>query len=511
MNAFLWLLFIAITIIAFLPMGYLHVFKISKRYFYFRYVTIALFVWTIHTWLRFVITDGYFQYYLSMNLFPIVFLLVGMLFVAIHDYLEQPLPMIIRWIIRIFLLFELIVVNSNALSHWLTDMEPSANVTYQSITASETGWFFYFHMAVCYSMIAYMSFRTLVYLYRNSKTDKDVFPFLFILIAILVAVVLNIIHIFVFQFYIDPTYISFVVLTTVFYFIIYIRDIRLILLFNQNVFILDNLREMYFVVNQRNEIIDASESFGDLFVKNPSQSILFDDWLLGVQDRVVVFTDSKDLKMRFNPEKRYLHMQMKEIFIPLFKYTGKFYLFYDETEHQQFINDMDFVRTHDLMTGLYNRNYFEEIKPDIDSRNQSYALILFDVDGLKLYNDYLGHNSGDNLLIRFAIRLKEVGDRYRFTAIRMGGDEFLLLALNMNIKMIEASLDEIIGQLSGLKEENNILFSYGYAERESHGENLERVVSRADKRMYNRKLANKEAKSVLKAKLKAESEEMNMK
>ncbi|MBN2540883.1 MAG: diguanylate cyclase [Bacilli bacterium] len=505
MNIFLWILFIAITFIAFFPMSFLKTFDISKRYAYFKYVSILLFVWTIHTWLRLVANDGVLQYYLSLNLYPMVFLVVGTFFIAINNFIERPIHRITKWLLGGLFLIDLLVANTNALTQWMIQIAPSSTIQYFDMVEAPIGVFFYIHTFACYGMIAAIGVILIIHFYRGLKTDRDLFPFLFILLGMVVGIALNVVHIFFYTFHVDPTYITFVVLISIFYFVVYIRDIKLILLMNRNDFILDNLREMYVVVNQHNEIIDASEEFEESFELQVEEHPMFEDWLLEVQDLAVIFTDPKDLKMIFDPNKKYLHMQMKVIRIPLFKYTGKFYLFYDETEHQQFINDMNYVKSHDLMTGLYNRNHFEEIKPDIDDRNQSYALMLFDLDGLKLYNDYLGHSAGDNLVKHFAQRLQKAADEFKFTAIRMGGDEFLLLAMNMNIKMIEARLEEIIKVLNVPDGGDSILYSYGYAERESHSENLERVISRADQMMYQMKVENKEAKSKLLAKLKETS------
>jgi len=280
---------------------------------------------------------------------------------------------------------------------------------------------------------------------------------------------------------------------------------------NRNEFILDNLREMYVIVNQRNEVIDASQSFIEYFNLNIEDNIVFEDLLLEIQDRAVIFTEPDDLQMDFDSNRRYLHMLMKLIDIPLYKYPGKFYLFYDESEHQKYINDMNYVKSHDLMTGLYNRNHFEEIKSKIDESSQSYALVLFDLDGLKLYNDYLGHESGDNLLIEFAKKLNEVSKKYNLVPIRMGGDEFLLIAMNLNIKMIDSSMEDIVKILKSSDVDITILFSYGYAERESHSELLERVVSRADNNMYSMKEQKRLLKKNLEQKLKEKAKKNNKK
>ena len=511
MNVFLWIVLVIVTFAAFFPMTILKVFNSNKRYKYFKFVSILLFIWTIQTWLRLLVTEPYIQYYLGLNLYPMVFLVVGSLHAAIRRYIGRPILKIFKWMIGIFFVIELALVNTNALHLWVWDIAPSNSITYLDTINAPVGLFFYIHTAICYFILVYICVELLSNLYRRMKRDQDYFPFLFVFLGILLGVTLNIIHIFFVRFIIDPTFIAFVVIILMYYFVIYIRDIKLILMMNRNEFILDNLREMYVIVNQRNEVIDASQSFIEYFSLNIEDNIVFEDLLLEIQDRAVIFTEPDDLQMDFDSNRRYLHMLMKLIDIPLYKYPGKFYLFYDESEHQKYINDMNYVKSHDLMTGLYNRNHFEEIKSKIDKSSQSYALVLFDLDGLKLYNDYLGHESGDNLLIEFAKKLNEVSRKYNLVPIRMGGDEFLLIAMNLNIKMIDSSMEDIVKILKSSDVDITILFSYGYAERESHSELLERVVSRADNNMYSMKEQNRLLKKNLEQKLKEKAKKNNKK
>jgi len=505
MNIFVWIIFIIVAVIAIIPLGFLKVFDSNRRYHYFKYVTILLFVWTIHTWLRLVIDDPNLQYYLGLNLYPIIFLVVSMLLIALLNFLEIPIAKWVYWFFGIFFFVELLISNTNALHQWVWTLLPGPAVNYLAIINSPNGIFFYIHTAICYAMLAYVIFLLMRHLYRNVKLEKDRMPFAFVTIAIIFGLIMNTIHIFIYPFPLDPTFITFVLFTSIFYFIIYIRDIKLIFLMRRNEFIIANLREMYVIVNQRDEIIDASEEFVRYFELNLEQKIKFNSLLETIIHKAVIYTDPKDISVAFDSTKRYLHMQMKPIEIPLFKYTGKFYMFYDETEPQRYINDMNYIKSHDLMTGLYNRNHFEEIKEKIDLGNQSYALIMFDLDGLKLYNDYLGHAAGDQLVIRFGLKLQKIADKFKLIPIRMGGDEFMLIAIAMNQKMVDSAMDDIITMLNSQKDEENILFSYGFAEREAQSEKLERVMSRADDLMYQMKQMNKEAKLLLEEKLEQKS------
>ena len=83
----------------------------------------------------------------------------------------------------------------------------------------------------------------------------------------------------------------------------------------------------------------------------------------------------------------------------------------------------------DALTGLYNREYFEQFVSNTLKKNvlSSAALIFVDVDHFKRVNDTLGHMVGDDILCFFAKRLLGV---FRHTDIiaRYGGDEFVVFA-----------------------------------------------------------------------------------
>jgi diguanylate cyclase (GGDEF)-like protein len=89
-------------------------------------------------------------------------------------------------------------------------------------------------------------------------------------------------------------------------------------------------------------------------------------------------------------------------------------------------SEENFLIYKDFTTGLYNRNYWEDIKNGIQkfSGVVSYSIILIDIDNLKEKNDTYGHLEGDKAIkivgkaIQNAIRENDI-------AIHYGGDEFL--------------------------------------------------------------------------------------
>lgn len=89
---------------------------------------------------------------------------------------------------------------------------------------------------------------------------------------------------------------------------------------------------------------------------------------------------------------------------------------------------------HDQLTGLPNRRLFEQRLTQAihqaQINNTRTALLLLDLNGFKLINDSLGHETGDQLLRHISINLRNVV-RASDTLARLGGDEFILIATDL--------------------------------------------------------------------------------
>ena len=87
-------------------------------------------------------------------------------------------------------------------------------------------------------------------------------------------------------------------------------------------------------------------------------------------------------------------------------------------------------RFHYILTGIFNRSFFEEELKRLNTKRQlPFREIMGDVNGLKLVNDTLGHQAGDALLIRTAEIFKSIC-RKEDIVCRWGGDEFAVLLPN---------------------------------------------------------------------------------
>lgn len=157
-------------------------------------------------------------------------------------------------------------------------------------------------------------------------------------------------------------------------------------------------------------------------------------------------------------------------------------------------NHLRFVSLHDALTKLYNRNYFEEEMKRLDKRRSgAVAIVVFDLDGLKMVNDTLGHEQGDRMLVVAAQSLRSAfrdGD----VVARIGGDEFAAL--------LEDASEELLGQIRERIRQSTelanrqqpdevalpISLSMGYALSVGSGTPMRELFRQADNSMYREKL-----------------------
>ncbi len=162
------------------------------------------------------------------------------------------------------------------------------------------------------------------------------------------------------------------------------------------------------------------------------------------------------------------------------------------------INFKDKARLYykDKLTGLYNKNFFEEELARLDtSRQLPISLIMGDINGLKLINDAFGHGMGDAALKKAAEIMKSCF-RDEDIISRVGGDEFIVLLPNTT----EETALSIVERIKHKCEMNpldyvKISVSFGVATKTDADEDIEKMLKKAEDRMYFKKLKeSKESK-----------------
>lgn len=166
----------------------------------------------------------------------------------------------------------------------------------------------------------------------------------------------------------------------------------------------------------------------------------------------------------------------------------------DITERKRNEARINYLANFDALTGLPNRaqlnNHLNYALSLTKRSNGCLALMFVDIDRFKDINDTLGHNAGDAFLIEVSKRLK-LALREEDTAVRLGGDEFILLLPGNNARGAAQVAQKILCVISEpYKSEHYDLIvtaSIGIALYPDDGSDMETLSKNADIAMYQAK------------------------
>jgi diguanylate cyclase (GGDEF)-like protein/PAS domain S-box-containing protein len=186
------------------------------------------------------------------------------------------------------------------------------------------------------------------------------------------------------------------------------------------------------------------------------------------------------------------HMRSKTI-------THYVALLTDFSEIKQSRQELEHIAMHDSLTGLPNRILFQDRLQQAVSRSlrtgKPGAVLFLDLDRFKVINDNLGHQVGDELLIKVAERLTTLL-RKEDTLARLGGDEFtLVIELLDGVEQVDLVAEKVLHafaepfQPGELKLE--ITTSVGISIFPDDGTDVDALTKQADIAMYSAKEAGR--------------------
>ena len=140
----------------------------------------------------------------------------------------------------------------------------------------------------------------------------------------------------------------------------------------------------------------------------------------------------------------------------------------------------------DSLTDLYNRRILDKQYSLWKTQGRIFSLALLDLDHFKKQNDQWGHNYGDDILRTFSSLLKDVAINNKGFAIRLGGEEFVLL-----LPLSADDSYQIISQAAETFSKTPLIhgpvtFSAGVAQS-TPNDNQGELLKRADNLMYQAK------------------------
>ncbi len=171
----------------------------------------------------------------------------------------------------------------------------------------------------------------------------------------------------------------------------------------------------------------------------------------------------------------------------------------DITEHRDQMAKIHWTASHDMLTELPNRRYFQsrldEVLVRAAAQGANVGLLQLDVDDFKQTNDALGHDAGDALLKTFTQRLQGATQGNEMVA-RLGGDEFAIIVPNLtDSRPLSRIVEDIQAQLAEPFVYQGRVFdcraSIGEAIYPQHGETVDDLMKSTDIALYAAKTSGR--------------------
>ena len=168
----------------------------------------------------------------------------------------------------------------------------------------------------------------------------------------------------------------------------------------------------------------------------------------------------------------------------------------DITELKEKANLLEYQANHDKLTGLYNRNKFDDLYQKEFKRAKRYendlSVVLFDIDNFKNVNDKYGHQVGDEVLKEIS-RILQNNVREADICVRWGGEEFLVLLPQTSLDGAKIAAEKIRNAISQetITDKNlNITASFGVSIM-NKTDNEDSLIARCDILLYEGKTSGK--------------------
>lgn len=270
--------------------------------------------------------------------------------------------------------------------------------------------------------------------------------------------------------------------------------------------ILDSLQAGIFYKDRELGYLYTNKKFDDLLSKdkesiienkNPLNESICESKNRFIQEDKKVFETKKTVKKEEkielgNGENLYTEIIKTPVLNDNNEVSGIIGLLLDITDRKKIEKKLKYLSYTDILTKVYNRTCFEEkAKKIFKEENLPMGIIMGDTNGLKIVNDTLGHEEGDELLKLTTKVLKDVckGNELIF---RIGGDEFAIIIPKAKENECETLIKNIIDSCNNYKHDLiKISIALGYSVTYDLDKSIYDTLKEAEDMVYRKKLLEK--------------------
>ncbi len=271
--------------------------------------------------------------------------------------------------------------------------------------------------------------------------------------------------------------------------------------------IIENSSDLFFVMDHTQNLVYISPNVPDVLGYRPEELIGNPKWMAILQgekegDLSPLYLRMLETREGFRRKYVLFHKSGREVhllsnFNPTYDENGNLLevivISKDVTAEERTARLNEYYSTHDVLTGLRNRLYFETEIARIEAEDiRNLCVVVGDINGLKFTNDTFGHNAGDEQ-IRAIVKIVRSELREKDLFMRTGGDEFVVFLYDTKLaeaRAICARINELCDHAPPLAVPYGI--SLGVAKL-SGRVTLKTAIIAAEEEMYRRKKVQNEA------------------
>lgn len=256
--------------------------------------------------------------------------------------------------------------------------------------------------------------------------------------------------------------------------------------------LVENIPYPLTIFDENGRVVRMNSNFSELtgaVTEAQKKAFSFDDWknsnLIAAGDVRIndeLHSAVQEYTMNVKGEERCFEVSRMEIRDNFDNLSGYFVTMQDVTYQRAYERSIIEAANTDMLTGIYNRRYFYNYLSAIEGT--PFVILYMDIDMFKSVNDNFGHAAGDEVLTTTTSLIKEFFPDA--VCARLGGDEFGAIDTEHDAVYLRAQSDRLEAAVKQAFEKYGLgtTMSIGIYETDGSGDDIDRIMSLSDERMY---------------------------